>query len=114
MAQDKSKDSKAAPAAEAKKGKPVQKVLHDDDKVRVTETTFLPGDVGGSFVRGFRVVRYLQDGTQERTWADGKVEKIERIAGEVFVLGPDKHAFQDQNIGKTTMVIFAVTIKGVK
>ena len=114
VAQDKAKDAKAAPAAKAEKGKAVQKVLHEDDKVRVTETTFKPGDVGNNVVRGFRVSRALSGGTLERTYADGKKEKVERKTGSVVVAGPDKQAYFNKNIGKTNVVFYTVTIKGVK
>ena len=111
---DKAKDAKAAPAAKAEKGKPVVKVLHEDDRLRVTETTTKPGDTGPSIVRGLRVVRYLKGGTQERTYADGKKDKVERKTGEVIVLGPDKQAYSIKNIGKTTIVTYVVNIKEAK
>ena len=114
MAQDKAKNAKAAPAAKAEKGKPVIKVLHEDDRVRVTETTTKPGEMGDSVVRGKRVVRYLQGGTQERNYADGKKEKVERKTGEVFVAGPDTQKYSIKNIGKTTIVTYVVNIKEAK
>ncbi len=114
IAQDKAKDAKAAPAAKAEKGKAVQKVLHEDDKVRVTETTFKPGDVGPNVQRGFRVTRLLKGGTLERNYADGKKEKIERKTGQVIAAGPDKQAYFQKNIGKTEVVFYTVNIKGVK
>jgi len=98
----------------AQKATNSQKVLHDDDKVRVTETTTKPGEFGNSVVRGFRVTRWLQGGTQERTYADGKKEKIERKAGEVSVAGPDKQAYFVKNVGKTTIVTYTVNIKAAK
>jgi len=98
----------------AQKATNSQKVLHDDDRVRVTETTTKPGERGNSVVRGVRVTRYLQGGTQERTYADGKKEKIERKAGEVVVAGPDKQAYFVTNIGKTTYVTYTVNIKAAK
>jgi hypothetical protein len=52
MAQDKMK-LKEVKATNA------QKVLHDDDRVRVTENTTKPGENGGNLVRGKRVIRYL-------------------------------------------------------
>jgi len=100
--------------AKAEKGKAVVKVLHEDARVRVTETTFKPGDVGPSLVRGFRVVRALRNGTLERNFTDGRKEKFERKAGEVNVLGPDKQAFFVRNIGKADYVTYGVTIKGAK
>ena len=114
VAQDKAKDAKAAPAAKAEKGKAAIKVLHEDDRVRVTETTFKPGDVGPSVVRGFRVFRALKNGTLERTYTDGRKEKYQRKAGEVVVAGPDKEAFFVTNIGKSDYVSYTVTIKGAK
>ena len=95
-------------------GKPVVKVLHEDDRVRVVETTSKPGDMGPSIVHGLRVVRWLQGGTVERTYADGKKEKVERKAGDVKVAGPDKEEYFVKNIGKTIIVTYTVSIKDVK
>ena len=114
VAQDKAKDAKAAPAAKAEKGKPVTKVLHEDDKLRVFETTSQPGDVSESVVRGLRVVRWLQGGTVMRTYADGKTETIERKTGQVNVAMPEKQAYSIKNVGKTTIVVYVVTIKEPK
>jgi hypothetical protein len=107
IAQDKAK-------AKEHKATISQKVLHDDDRVRVTETTSKPGDVGNNTVRGKRVTRYLQGGTQERNYADGRKEKIERKTGEVFVAGPDKDQYFVRNVGKTTIVTYTVTLKEPK
>ena len=90
------------------------KVLHDDASVRVVENTTKPGENGANVVRGVRVVRILQGGTQERTYADGRKEKIERKTGEVIVAGPDKEAYWAKNIGKTTFVTYVVQIKEPK
>jgi predicted lipoprotein with Yx(FWY)xxD motif len=109
----------ASPAMAADKAKEVkatnsQKVLHDDDRVRVTETTTKPGENGSNVTRGKRVTRYLQGGTQERTYADGRKEKVERKTGEVSVAGPDKEAYWVKNIGNTTTVTYTVTLKEPK
>jgi hypothetical protein len=114
MAQDKAKDAKAVPVAKAEKGKAVTKVLHDDERVRVTEATYKPGDVSPSVVRGLRVTRTLSGATMQRTYADGKTDTFERKAGEVTVQGPDKDAYSLKNIGKTDFVIFSVNIKEAK
>src|ERR1051326_1684584 len=107
------KDAKAAPA-KAVKGKPTQKVLQEDDRVRVTETTYKPGDVSDSLKRGYRVTRAIKGGTFERTYADGKKEKVERKTGSVMIQGPDKEAWANKNIGKSDIVIYSVTIKSPK
>lgn len=115
IAQEKAKDAKAAPKdAKAHKATNSVKVLHDDDRVRVVENTTKPGEMSANVVRGKRVIRFLQGGTQERTYADGKKEKIERKTGEVRVAGPDKEAYFLTNIGKTTIVNYVVTIKEAK
>ena len=90
------------------------KVLHEDDRVRVTETTTKPGEIGPMIVRGKRVTRWLQGGTVERTYNDGRKEKIERKTGEVIVAGPDKEAYSVKNIGQTTIVSYGVGIKEPK
>lgn len=107
IAQDKAK-------AKEVKATNTTKVLHDDDRVRVTENTTKPGENNANVVRGKRVVRYLQGGTQERNYADGRKEKVERKTGEVFVAGPDKEAYWIKNVGKTTIVTYVVFIKEPK
>lgn len=113
MAKDKAKDAKAAPAAKAEKGKPTVKELVDNDKVRVFEITYKPGDEGASVARGNRVIRHLKGGTIQRTYPDGKVEKFERKTGEVRFSGPDA-PFKVKNIGKTDVVNYVVQIKEAK
>lgn len=107
MAQDKAKMKEV-------KATNSSKVLHDDDRVRVAENTTKPGENGANLVRGKRVVRYLQGGTQERNYADGRKDKVERKTGEVLVAGPDKEAYWIKNVGKTTIVSYVVTIKEPK
>lgn len=115
MAQDKAKDAKPA-AKEEKKGdgKFSQKVLQEDDRLRVNETTYKPGGSGPSVQRGYRVTRALKGGTFERTYADGRKEKVERKTGSVMIQGPDKEAYSNKNIGKSDIVIYGVNIKSPK
>ena len=115
MAQDKAKDAKAAPAAKAEKGKSTMKVLLENDKVRVFERHYKPGDVNTEVASSsFRVVRTLQGGTLERTYADGKKEKTVLKAGTVRYLEPSKGAgdkYTVKNIGKTDVVSYVVLLK---
>ena len=113
IAQDKAKDAKAAPMAKAEKGKSTLKVLFENDKVRVYEITSRPGDEGANVARPFRVIRPLKDGTIQRTWADGKVDKVEYKTGEVRAQGPDK-PFTPKNIGKAEFVLYIVDVKEPK
>src|SRR3954469_22887582 len=85
FAQDKSKGAAAEkPKAEAKKGDKAAssdqrgvKVLFENDRVRVTETSYKPGAESGMVERSDRVVRALTDGTLEKTTQDGKKEIIQ-------------------------------------
>lgn len=113
FAQDKAKAAKAAPAAKAEKGKPTIKVLVDNDKVRVVEATYKPGDESESVARPYRIVRLLKGGTLQRTYADGKVEKFQRKTGEVREAGPDA-PYKIKNIGKSDVVFYSVNIKEAK
>jgi hypothetical protein len=107
LAQDKGKASKGDSGFS-------QKVLHEDDKVRVTEATYKPGSTGPSVQRGYRIVRTLSGGTLERTYADGKKEKVEFKTGSVTPREPDKVAYANTNVGKTDVVFYSVNVKEAK
>ena len=109
VAQDK---SKAAPAA---KGKATIKVLLENSKVKVYETTYRPGDVNTEVPTAFyRINRTMRDATIERTYADGKKEKLELKAGTVRMLEPAKPGaptYTVQNIGKSDHMSYIVLLK---
>ena len=86
------------------------KVLVENDKVRVYEVRFKPGDEGEALARPFRVVRALQGGTIMRTYADGKTETVEWKTGEVKLRGPDP-VFTPKNVGKTQIWLYIVQPK---
>jgi hypothetical protein len=100
-------------AKKAEKGKSEQKVLIDNDRIRVTETRFRPGDEGPNIERPYRITRALKGGTLERNYPDGKKEKREWKTGQVREQGPDK-AFAPKNIGKSEVVLYTVTPKQPK
>jgi hypothetical protein len=110
VAQDKAKDAKAAPA---KKGEPVQKVFLDNDKVRVFEVTFKPGDAGASIARPQRVIRVLKGGTLTLIYPDGKKEKLVWKTGEVKVREATP-AYSPKNEGKSDIVLYVVYVKEPK
>jgi hypothetical protein len=100
-AQDKAK-------ASAKEHEPVTKVLLENDKVKVTQSTFKPGDVSRSD-RKARANYIVKGGTLERTSKDGKKTVTERKTGTVVWLDADSDAVK--NIGKTTFVVVSTQIK---
>lgn len=104
------KDAKAAPPAKAEKGKNTIKVLVDNDKVRVQEVTFKPGDEGPNVDRPNRVIRALKGGTLQRTWADGKVDKFDWKTDETRYVEATK-AYVPKNTGKSDVVLYVVLLK---
>lgn len=96
--------------AKAVKGQATLTVLQENDKVRVYEVRFKPGDDSASIARPFRVVRALKGGTIQRTYPDGKTEKIEYKTGDVRLAGPDP-VFKGKNVGKTEIVLYVVQPK---
>jgi len=86
------------------------KVVLDNDKVKVTEVTWKPGQQSIEDYAEYRVVRVLSGGTVLRTFSDGKAEKIVRSAGEVYVQEPSR-PYADLNIGKSDLTFSNVQVK---
>ena len=100
MAQD-----KAGNAADTRK------ILAENAKVVALLSTFKPGVKNENpQSSSLRVVRALKGGTMERTYADGKKEKIVWKTGDVRILeaGP---AFTNVNVGKTDVQLYTVMLK---
>jgi hypothetical protein len=96
--------------AEKKQGERALKVLLDNDKIRVTESLWKPGEVNPMLDRPYRVTRVLRGSTTiERTHADGKKEKMEWKAGDTMPFGPDKVSIK--NVGKGEIATYTVTPK---
>lgn len=87
---------------------PVTKLLLENDKVRVAQTTFMPGDVSRADRRA-RVNYVVKGGKLERTNKDGKKTIYVRKAGETAWLEADSDAVK--NIGKTTFVVVSTQLK---
>jgi hypothetical protein len=87
---------------------PVTKVLLENDKVHVAESTFKPGDVSRADRRA-RANYVVKGGTLERTSKDGKKTVVERKAGTSVWLEADSDVVK--NIGKTTFVVVTVQLK---
>jgi hypothetical protein len=107
LAQEKAKPA-AAPKAAVKDDRQA-KVHVENEKVRVTDTTYKPGASSGMQERGPRVVRALSDGTLEKTFPDGKKETIEWKTGQVKYL--PKETYSQKNVGKTDVVLYVINLK---
>lgn len=106
VAQDKSK----APT----KGTSTVKVHFENEKVRVFERSYKPGDTNTEVPSSqYRVNRTMKGGTLERTYSDGKKEKIELKEGTVRWLEPTKGGatYTVRNIGKTEVANYVIVLK---
>jgi len=87
------------------------KVLVDNDKAKAYEATYVPGAQNKGVVTStVRIVRALKGGTLERTYADGKKEKVVWKAGEVKQINPGP-AYTTKNIGKSDLQLYVVQLK---
>jgi hypothetical protein len=107
MAQEK-KMEKTAPKAPA--GEVTLKEIEQNDKLRVYEATYKPGDVSPSAKRPMRVVHAIKGGTLERTYADGKKETVQWKTGETRILTEEK-PYAVKNIGKGVVHLLVVATK---
>ena len=102
LAQDKKMDKGAA--------KPVIKVVAENAKVVVTETTYAPGAESNTSRAETRVVRALAGGTLVRTYADGKKEKVIYKTGQVRINEPGP-AYTAKNVGGSEIKLYVVRLK---
>ena len=109
VAQDKKAPEKAPDKAAAKAPIRAQKVLEDNDRVRVTEGVFKPGEVNPLEKRNYRVTRVLKGSTTVERTIDGKTEKLEYKEGMVIVSPAGMSMLK--NIGKGEITIYTVTLK---
>ena len=104
-AQDKGKMEKSAA------GQVTRKNIAENDKVLVYEVTYKPGAENKAIATSStRVVRALAGGTLERTYADGKKEKVTYKTGQVRINQPGP-AFTSKNIGKGEIRFYVVQVK---
>ena len=112
MAQDKGKEMKAAPAAKGEKGAVKMTVVMENDKVKVYNVQFKPGDENKAVPSASsRVIRALKGGTITRTYADGKTEKVEYKTGEVKFVEATKVGYTAKNTGKSDIDLYVVQLK---
>jgi len=99
--------------AEKKMGKAGQvtlKELQQNDKLRLYEATYKPGDVSPSAKRPVRAVYAIAGGTLERTFEDGKKEKLVWKAGQGRVISEER-PYSVKNVGKTTVRLVVTALK---
>ena len=107
LAQEK-KMEKSAPKAAA--GEVTLKEVEQNDKVRVYEATYKPGDVSPSAKRPMRVVHAIKGGTLERTYDDGTKDTVEWKTGDTRILSEER-PYAVKNIGKGVVHLLVVALK---
>jgi len=90
---------------------PKSKVVLENDKVRVNEATFIPGEKPGMHTHDLPHVGVIIDGgTLRFNYPDGKVETLELKDGDVGYR--DAHVTHEAiNMGKTPIKVIEVEIK---
>ena len=91
-------------------GEVTLKEIEQNDKVRVYEATFKPGDVSPSAKRPMRVVHALKGGTLERTYADGTKETAQWKTGDTRIISEER-PYAVKNIGKGVVHLLVVALK---
>ncbi|HYS56984.1 MAG TPA: hypothetical protein VEM34_02465 [Burkholderiales bacterium] len=95
----------------AAKATATQKVLLENDRVKVYEVTYKRGAENTSVPSSStRVVRALKGGTIQRVYSDGKKENVTYKAGQVRLNEPGP-GYTTKNIGKTEIVFYVVQVK---
>jgi hypothetical protein len=116
MAQEKAKGEKAttAPAQEGKKEWPKPgpntKVLLENEKVRVLENQYKPGEKNPMMKRGARIVYVLEGGPTKIHYEDGKTEKGERKKGAATYF-PGGDTKSTENVGKTNQRSLVINLR---
>ena len=99
-------------AAKVEKGKAITTLVVENEKVRVQETRFKPGDVNEAVPSSStRVVLALKGGTLLRTYTDGKTDTVVWKPGQTRINPPSAQPYTAKNIGKTELVLYIVVLK---
>jgi len=88
---------------------PTVKVLAENDRVRVQESTYKPGEGQSIRERPLAVIRVLKGGTMLRTFPDGKTETLRLKDGQTIIR--EAVSYGNKNIGKTTIRFYIVQVK---
>ena len=86
----------------------VYKLLNENDRVRVLQVTFKPGDIAKMHHHPDHVVYALQGGKMSLT-SEGKTQEMEIKTGNVMFLNAQDH--EAKNIGSTTLDLLVVELK---
>jgi hypothetical protein len=100
-------------AEKAKAPERVQKVLMENETVRVTETVYPPGS-STTFQPIYRITRAIKGGTVVRSYPDGRKETVTWKDGEVREGKAEPVPYTLSNTGKSDVILYTVSIKTKK
>jgi hypothetical protein len=86
------------------------KVLAENEKLRVSDVVYQPGDARAASSKDGLIVYHLSGGTIERSYADGSKKVVTYKAGETTIIA-EKRPYSTKNIGNTTIHEIVVQLK---
>ena len=87
----------------------VYKFIMENDRVRVLDAHFKPGEKAAMHMHPDHVVYILNDGKLQLTSSKGKAEEMNLKAGQAIWMDATSHAAE--NLGKTDMHLLVVELK---
>jgi quercetin dioxygenase-like cupin family protein len=87
----------------------VYKLIMENDRVRVLDVKFKPGDKAAMHSHPDHVVYVLADGTLKLNLPDGTSQQFELKAGQALWIGAGPH--ETTNLGKTEAHLVVVELK---
>lgn len=99
-------------AAKAAKGVAKLMTVMENDKVKVMEIRYKPGDENNAVPSSAsRVVYVVKGGTLTRMYADGKTEKVDFKTGDTKFNAPSQTTYSVKNTGKSDVQLHIVQLK---
>ncbi len=85
------------------------KLVMENDRVRVFDAWFKPGDKAAMHSHPFHLAYIVSGGKAKFTTADGKATEIEAKTGQTLWLEPTTHTVE--NIGTTELRVLVIDLK---
>ncbi len=86
----------------------VYKFLNENDRVRVLQTVFKPGDIAKMHHHPDYVI-YVLNGGRMRMMSEGKTDEMDLKAGSVVFMKAQNH--EAENIGDSTIDLLVLELK---
>jgi quercetin dioxygenase-like cupin family protein len=87
----------------------VSKLLMENDRVRVLDARFKPGEKAAMHMHPDHVIYIFNDGKLKLTPSKGKTQELDLKAGQVIWMDATSHTAE--NLGKTDVHLLVVELK---